>query len=252
MFTRLRLRLPLFQQAISSAVGGDWKQEAQELRKTVDQLRKEHYELMKALVAYQDSLNNKGVLSIAQATLEDSTIDNTAVGGTTPAAGSFTTVNGNTITTGTGTLTLAAGKTFTASNTLTLTGTDGTSLNINAVATLNYNTYTPTLTGGANVSASTVRAARWIRVGNDVHVTGELDLDPTSGAGDSTDFGLSLPVASNFANAWELSGVGGFYWGDVDAVVIYADTANDRATFAFRCDSANNSKLTYHFSYQVI
>ena len=40
------------------------------------------------------------------------------------------TVNGNTITTGTGTLTLAAGKTLTASNTVTFTGTDGVSMNV--------------------------------------------------------------------------------------------------------------------------
>jgi hypothetical protein len=39
-----------------------------------------------------------------------------------------TTINGNTITTGTGTLTIAAGKTLTVSNTLTLAGIDGTTM----------------------------------------------------------------------------------------------------------------------------
>jgi len=53
-----------------------------------------------------------------------------------------TTVNGNTITTGTGTLTLAAGKTFTASNTLTLAGTDGSTLNIGTGGTLGTAAYT--------------------------------------------------------------------------------------------------------------
>ncbi len=49
---------------------------------------------------------------------------------TTPNIGSATatSINGNTITTGTGVLTLGAGKTLTASNTLTLSGTDSTTI----------------------------------------------------------------------------------------------------------------------------
>lgn len=43
-------------------------------------------------------------------------------------AATATSINGNTITTGTGTLTLAASKTLTANNTLTLAGTDGTTM----------------------------------------------------------------------------------------------------------------------------
>ena len=49
---------------------------------------------------------------------------------TTPSLGTATatTINGNTITTGTGTLTLGAAKTFTANNSITLAGTDGTTI----------------------------------------------------------------------------------------------------------------------------
>lgn len=53
-----------------------------------------------------------------------------------------TTVNGNTISTGTGTLTLGAGKTFTSSNTLTLAGTDGSTLNVGTGGTLGTAAYT--------------------------------------------------------------------------------------------------------------
>lgn len=53
-----------------------------------------------------------------------------------------TTINGNTITTGTGTLTLGAGKTFTSSNTLTLAGTDGSTLNVGTGGTLGTAAYT--------------------------------------------------------------------------------------------------------------
>lgn len=47
-----------------------------------------------------------------------------------------TSINGNTITTGTGTLTLAAGKTLTGSNTLTFAGTDASTLNIGIGGTI--------------------------------------------------------------------------------------------------------------------
>jgi hypothetical protein len=50
-------------------------------------------------------------------------------------AGVFTTINGNTFTTGTGTLTIAAGKTLTASNSLTLAGTDATTMTFPATST---------------------------------------------------------------------------------------------------------------------
>jgi hypothetical protein len=60
---------------------------------------------------------------------------NGTVGATTPAAGSFTTINGNTFTTGTGTLTIAAGKTLTANNSITLAGTDATTMTFPASST---------------------------------------------------------------------------------------------------------------------
>lgn len=203
--------------------------------------------LAKAVAEYLLSLEDLGVLTIAGAT-----IDNTPIGATTAAAGKFTTVNGNTITTGTGTLTLGAGKAFTASNTLTLTGTDGTSLNINAVATLNSGAYTPTLTNITNVAASTMREAFWTRIGNVVHVSGYMNIDTTAGAATTTAFRIDLPVASNLANNWELAGSGAWYWGDVDAVYIDGDAANDAATFIFSADSTANNGLTYNFSYRVL
>ncbi len=85
----------------------------------------------------------------------------------TPSLGvaTATSINGNTITTGTGILTLGAGKTFTASNTLTLTGTDGSTLNIGSGGTLGANAYTgtayaplasPTFTGTPTLPTGTI------------------------------------------------------------------------------------------------
>ncbi len=73
-----------------------------------------------------------GLVTINPATL--GTIDKMTIGGSTPAAGTFTTINGNTFTAGTGVLTIAAGKTLTASRTLTFTGTDSTTMTFPATS----------------------------------------------------------------------------------------------------------------------
>lgn len=67
-------------------------------------------------------------------------------------AATATTVNGNTLTTGTGTLTFGASKVLTVSNTLTLASTDGSTLNVGAGGTLGTAAFQPqtVLTGTAN------------------------------------------------------------------------------------------------------
>ena len=65
------------------------------------------------------------------------------------------TVNGNTITTGTGTLTLGAGKTATISNTLTFTGTDSSSVAFGAGGTVLYANQSITLSGAVTGSGTT-------------------------------------------------------------------------------------------------
>lgn len=73
-----------------------------------------------------------------------------------------TSVNGNTITTGTGTLTLGAGKTHVVSNSLTFAGTDGTTQTFQATDTIVGRATTDTLTNKTIAGASntlTVRAA---------------------------------------------------------------------------------------------
>lgn len=166
----------------------------------------------------------------------------------TLGAATATSINGLTITTSTGSLTVANGKTLTASNTLTLTGTDGTSLNINDVDVLNRGVYTPTITNVSNVAASTARQARWLRIGNVVHVSGEVEIDPTSAT--TTVFDISLPVNSSFAQLYELSGVGSIQ-GGADVVAIHSPAAN-KARFTYAASSDANNRLMYVFSYEVV
>lgn len=67
-------------------------------------------------------------------------------------AATVTTINGNSISSGSGTLTLGAGKTATVSNTLTFAGTDGSSVNVGAGGTVAY------LANTLNAFASTASA----------------------------------------------------------------------------------------------
>src|SRR3989304_10106925 len=61
--------------------------------------------------------------------------------------------------------------------------------------TFSSGTYTPTLTNGTNVAASTAFECQWMRIGSVVCVRGKFNLDPTS-ANTTTILGISLPVAS--------------------------------------------------------
>jgi hypothetical protein len=116
-------------------------------------------------------------------------------------------------------------------------------------------TYTPTLTNGTNVAASTsTAAATWIRIGDIVFVSMRISLDPTSAAVTTT-LGISLPVASNLGSITNLSGVA---TRSADTIVdlsssIFADIANDRASMSFRNDSdLNNRAWAVQFQYQIL
>lgn len=123
-----------------------------------------------------------------------------------------------------------------------------------ALATLGVvvGTYTPTLTAVANVTASTAFLVPYLRVGSFVAVGVYCSIDPNLSGPTTTTLGISLPVASNFANAHECMGaatnerIGGS--GDR----IRADTTNDRADLEF---VANSGVADLHFGsffYRVI
>lgn len=143
-------------------------------------------------------------------------INNVVIGASSAGAGTFTTlvattVNGNTITTGTGVLTLGAGKTLTASNTLTLTATDGSTLAIGGGGTLASAAYKATGTSGNTVplldgantwsAAQTMSAALTyggVTLTNAVTGTGKMVLDTSPTLATPN---LGTPSAINLANA---------------------------------------------------
>lgn len=69
-----------------------------------------------------------------------------------------------------------------------------------------FGTYTPTAANNVNLDANpTMYVAQYFRVGNTVTVSGRFTANPTAAV--STSFTMTLPIASNFANAEELGGV---------------------------------------------
>lgn len=110
-------------------------------------------------------------------------------------------------------------------------------------------TYTPTLTNVTNIDSSVAAVCQWIRVGNVVHVSGNVQIDPTAAA--ATELGMSLPIASNFSSYIQLNGVG-CDGTDAHAIGIVADPTNDRAKFDWVTANNFNGFYSFTFTYLVI
>jgi len=116
-------------------------------------------------------------------------------------------------------------------------------------------TYTPTLTNTTNVAASTSRLANWKRVGNEVTVSGQVDITPTA-ANVDTLLGMSLPIASALTTAFQLGGTANIKpSGNTVGIpgVVDGDAANDRASLQF-CNGAATVSRTwvYEYTYEVL
>lgn len=130
---------------------------------------------------------------------------------------------------------------------------------LGALPTLDGNTYTPTLTLVANVSAATAEVTHYMRVGAQVHVEGFISgVTCSSALGTLSRIGVSLPVASNLGAASDLGGSGSMYW-QVDslasAAVCAGDTTNDRAEISFPSQSTSSTstrRLGFSFTYTII
>lgn len=107
-------------------------------------------------------------------------------------------------------------------------------------------TYTPTLTNGTNVAASTAYVTSYTQIGNWVHVFGEVSIDATAAATIS-ELDMSLPIASLFTNTYEVAGTAAFE--DGTAVQIKGETGGNKARFRFTPVTATNNTYSFHFSY---
>ena len=112
--------------------------------------------------------------------------------------------------------------------------------------------YTPTLTNGTNVAASTAYPLSYIRVGNIVFVGGFISIDTT--ATGSSSLRMSLPIASNFTSSTDAGGSGSrpVNGGANDGWNMYATAATDDMTIdGWSMDTAAQN-MFFTFSYQVL
>ncbi len=133
---------------------------------------------------------------------------------------------------------------------LTIQGTGNVSVGVGGtlLAIISTGSYTPALTNGTNVAASTVYALQYYRIGNLIHVFGMVDIDPTS-AGASSEIDFSLPIASALTADGDVAGSASSTTGDGGAV--FADTVNDRMQIMFVPSSTANVAWTFTFAYVV-
>ena len=113
--------------------------------------------------------------------------------------------------------------------------------------TIASGTYTPSLTHGASMTASTAYVCHWMRVGNTVTVSGKADVTMSSSTGSA--LSLTLPVASNFAN----NGQAGGTWANnlTQFGRITADDANDRITL-FGTYGSGSQTVWFSATYLVV
>lgn len=111
-------------------------------------------------------------------------------------------------------------------------------------------TYTPTLTNGTNVAASTTYAAQYMRVGSVVTVSGRFDMDPTA-ASTSTVLSISLPVASNFTLTQHAGGAA-ICRDAAQQMAAQADATNDIIQLTGFPTSTANAAYFYTFTYQIL
>lgn len=111
--------------------------------------------------------------------------------------------------------------------------------------------FTPTGFTGINVTALTPRTCQWIRVGNVVTVSGACNITTTAAA--TSRFSLSIPIASNLANTFELCGSFGALVAVADTMfTVSGDTTNDRAFFEFVSGGGVSREVFYTYTYVVL
>lgn len=105
-------------------------------------------------------------------------------------------------------------------------------------------TYTPTITGVDNVESSTGYDLNWTRIGDMVHVFGQVEINVTS-ASTITRFRASLPAASSFANTTIGGGVISSPHGVSGSVK--PNAASGELLFEFLCGTDVDNRV-FHFT----
>jgi hypothetical protein len=128
--------------------------------------------------------------------------------------------------------------------------------NIASVFGLDSGTYTPTFSAEANLVV-TPNSATYIKVGNIVNVSAQLEINLDSGENDGT-FEISLPVASTFTSQKQCFGL--MQWSNQGTLAeilnlsIEANTTNNTCFVSLEVltTAVNMSYCTLTFQYEVV
>lgn len=113
-----------------------------------------------------------------------------------------------------------------------------------------YGNYTPALTNGTNVAASTAVSCQYSKVGRVVTVSGSVDIDPT--AAGAFELGIALPFASNLGQLYHCAGNATSVTNTDTPCYVKGDTANDRASLNGNAVDTSNHTYYFHFTYRII
>ena len=111
-------------------------------------------------------------------------------------------------------------------------------------------TYTPTLTNTTGISSSAASACQYMRVGNVVTVSGQVQIFPN---GSDFNMKMTLPIASAFTASRQASGhfsANGSYL--LSGGTIAADVAGDRFLFLGNDTTSANLFFIFTSTYQVL
>lgn len=111
-------------------------------------------------------------------------------------------------------------------------------------------TYTPTLTGTFNITATTAYQCQYMRVGSTVVVSGRLDADPT--AAGITNVRISLPIASAVAATPDVGGTASAPAIAGQCAAIYADVGNAAALMQWTAVDVTNQQWAFIFMYRIV
>ena len=111
--------------------------------------------------------------------------------------------------------------------------------------------FTPTVSNYSGwASGATAQSAHYTKVGDEVTVTGSVQLSATGSPVGALQFNLSLPIASNVTAGSDIVGHGS---NSIDGRTcqIVADTTNDVATFNCSISASGTNTFYYTFTYTI-
>jgi hypothetical protein len=134
----------------------------------------------------------------------------------------------------------------------------GTSSQIEVGNMFSSGSYTPTISGEVNGIIVTPNSATYIKVGNIVTVSAQIEIQLDTGEVDGS-FEMSLPVASDFTNGKNLFGLMQYSYGpgtlaEIVKLEISAETTNNTCIVGLEVATATASLAycTIQFQYEVL